>query len=417
MLGAVLLCSAVICRAEPTEDYLFLLNLDQSELSHAPPDSWEFSLELNDTGIDSDNELRELLSASKMDLLTALDYFAVDLQTDSFDRYHSINLQYDTAPLAGDTYLALNGFYSFDRIPVPDSNEDIDDQSQGVAAYLMTLNAGDPWLINWGAGVRWQQTDTEDLLIYEGQGSNRFLLPGLQLQWQRESLSGYSARGSLLYEWNEPSLANTRQTSRTVMVPVTIGQTQTLVEAQASLDMNTRFSLLLADYEHRWYLGNAGKTRQHQQLVLALTWQSSFGEPLLPAFQRSIGGLYSVRGYDDQVFSGNDVLETTLEYRTRLFATTMADSQWQPWLLLFYDWAQARRDAINASISRTRTDFQRDFVIPEDRNTLRSVGLGIDLHYRRRSSLYLVVARALADDGFDTEAGDWRLHAYLRFYF
>ena len=418
--GLLLACTALgvplAYGADVPDDYAFLLNLDPADAQPVATGSWDFTLELNDSGVDDDDELRQWLSAARTDFIAPLDFFALDVETDSFDRYHSINLQYDTAPIGGDSYLALQAFYSLDQIPVPDSSDRIDDVSQGIGVYWMWLQVTDPWLLNWGLGLRWHQIDTEDLLIYENQGTNEFLLPGLQLQWQRE-VPRHSIAGTLMYEWNEPSWVDTRDTSRTVMIPVTIGDNQVLVEAEGRLDIPRRFQVLYADYRHQWSPGPKNRPGSNGHWQFSLAWQTSLGEPLLPAFQRSIGGLHSVRGYDDQIAAGNEMLQASLEYHHRILGDRFADAAWQPWLIAFYDWAQVQSEALSGSLVLVQGGAERRFVLPESRQTLRSAGLAIDLHYRERSTLYLAVARALVDDGLDTEAGNWRVHGYLRFHF
>ena len=137
--------------------------------------------------------------------------------------------------------------------------------------------------------------------------------------------------------------------------------------------------------------------------------QYSFGDSLLPSFQRSSGGLYSIRGYDDQSISGDRVIETNLEYKWSIFTND--------WIIAFYDRAQIKRSDINIKALVKQIDLTRAFVLPSEKVTIASFGLALDYQFHNGNQFYLVWAQALHDDGIGTIAGDQRLHAFLRLYF
>ncbi|MDX1693323.1 MAG: hypothetical protein R3208_06140, partial [Ketobacteraceae bacterium] len=245
-------------------DYEFLLSLP-TDGTGPEPAPWQGTLELNDTGVDDGSELRQWLSIQKMDLFAPLDFFAVDVSTDSFDQYHSLSLQYETAPLMNDLYLAFDALHSRDQIDAVETDDTLDDVTTGAGLYLMHLAYLDEWLVSAGPGIRWLEIETDKLRIYEGQGKNTFVLPGLQLRWQYQA-AGHASSGYIHYEWNEPDAADTRRTERPARVPVNIGGNAQLIPVTASIDIDTRFQTLLLDYEHRLYLG-PDDSPGHYQLV------------------------------------------------------------------------------------------------------------------------------------------------------
>ena len=411
-------------------DYEFLLSLDPDSAS-LPASEWQFTIELNDTGIEDDNELRERFSLSKTDWLASLDYFALDFETDSFDRQYSVSLLYDSTPLVGDWYLSAAAFYNYDRFEnIEDENlqdillenerqTEIDDISWGAGAYAMNLVGYQDWLLNWGFGIRWEEVDTDDLRIFEGNGKNQFALPGIKLQLQTLTDSRHQIQSYLAFEWNEPSLADTKETSREFDVSVEFGPFEPTVALRGKVDIPTDFQIFTAQYDHRIALDQSLISQASHQLRLRASGQFSFSEPLLPSFQRSIGGVYSTRGYDDSVLSGDKALDIGLEYRWLI----PQFNDYSPWLFLFVDWASVNRYAVVTTIRvldspiERFNELERDIEVEEASSDLSSLGVGLDVVHHTYGSLYLAVAQALDDDEVSTEAGDIRLHAYLRINF
>jgi len=157
------------------------------------------------------------------------------------------------------------------------------------------------------------------------------------------------------------------------------------------------------------------------EVFLAARGQYAFDNRLVPNYQQTAGGFYTVRGYDESETVGDNVFIGTAEYRFHLGKALPATDQldtiagrpfrWrrtQPygaadWDVIFRGFADVARvenvDRIAAS---------------ESNDTLFSVGVGTELRVKNNVTVRLDYGVALSDVGEGAtrraEAGDSRLH-------
>ncbi|MCG8671626.1 MAG: hypothetical protein MI867_19630 [Pseudomonadales bacterium] len=410
LLGVIFCLFASVSVAD---DYDFLLNLDmdKQDLMSEP---WQLSLEFNDAGVEGEGELREVFTVSKIGLFASDDYLNVSYETDSFEDFHSITFLYESNPLFGNWVASIDSFYSIEQLDVQDSDTVIDDIGMGVGLYLLNFYGSENWFLQWGFGARGHVLDSEDTPIYENGDKNEFFLPGLKLIFQGNLSENLVMNGYLIYEWNEPSVLDTKEleASADTEVPFFPGQ---FVTVNLTADIEARFQILNAEYKATYtFLENA---QEQSKISARLMGFTSFNDALLPQFQKSVGGLYSVRGYDDQIQSGDRVLEASLEWAVHASSFELSSSEFSLWCFVFTDWAEVNRSEINVQATSQFDLLSANRRIAERDIDIASWGLGIDLYHQGRSSFNLAWARALKDDKLDTEAGDDRLHAYLRFHF
>ncbi len=393
-------------------------------------DDWQFSIEQNNTG-DTDDSSRQFLSLSKYQLFAVDDSFALGLETNTFDDQHAINWAYDSTSI-GEALGALwiiqwAGSYSVNHLEDQSESESVTDLSWDSGVYLSSywaddnITLGESWSLQWGAGARWQAIDIGVDQFFEKGSRSQFLLPGLKAYWQ-QSTHRYQSEGYLAYERNMGGAANTEnvQLHGTVCAGFFTVENDGCIESLdgvSDLDIGEDFQLLTVGFLHEVGLGRQGYDTSRHRIAVNVRGQYSFGERLLPHFQYSLGGLYSTRGYEEQLVAGDDALEVTLEYRYSPLAAEWAQ-EIDGWLIIFYDWGKWQTNPQSLTISAIDYSAQKRVERNGGSGIVRSWGAGVELRLWKYSSynahLYLVWGRALEDDGVEVDAGESRLHGYIR---
>lgn len=156
------------------------------------------------------------------------------------------------------------------------------------------------------------------------------------------------------------------------------------------------------------------------ELFFAFSGQYTFGQRVLPSQLRTVGGLYSVRGYRESEASGDGALILTMEYRLhvpKLFALEP-----DPWNTPLF--GQPFRWAPQTAYGQTDWDLiLKGFVdyahtwdegdpsnnAAEASEDLLGMGVGLEVLIKRNISLRADWAFALTDVDY-TEAGNSRFH-------
>lgn len=163
----------------------------------------------------------------------------------------------------------------------------------------------------------------------------------------------------------------------------------------------------------------ASSTLAHE-LFLSTSGQYSFGNRLLPSQLRTVGGMYSVRGYEESESSGDTVVQLSAEYRLhipKLFALEPNPSntplfgqpfRWAPqtvygptdWDLMF-----------KAFVDYAHTWIEKDpaGAAAESDQDLLGVGLGVEFLFKRNLSVRADWGYALTPT-YQTQSGDSRFH-------
>jgi hemolysin activation/secretion protein len=158
---------------------------------------------------------------------------------------------------------------------------------------------------------------------------------------------------------------------------------------------------------HEIYLGGRG--------------QYAFGNRLIPNYQQVAGGFYTVRGYDESVAVGDDVIIGTAEYRYHLgkagaqgtelkslFGRPFRSARTEPygsadWDLILRGFADAARVLNNDRDAASETDA-----------TLVGVGVGVELRLKNNVTVRADYGIALTGVGEGAlrraDSGDSRLH-------
>ena len=396
-------------------------------------DDWQFSIEQNNTG-DTDESSRQFFSLSKYRLFSLDDSFALGFETNAFDDQYAVNWAYDSTSI-GEALSALwlmqwTGTYSVNHLEDESTLESVTDFSWDSGVYLSSywvddnITLDESWSLQWGIGVRWQVIDIGVDQFFEEGSRSQFLLPGLKVRWL-QSTHRHQSDVYIAYERNMGSVAKTEnvQSNGTVCAGFFTVEKDGCIEnldGVSDLDIGEDFQLLTVELLHEVGLGAQGYDASRHRIAVNVRGQYSFGERLLPHFQYSLGGLYSIRGYEEQLVAGDDVLEVTLEYRYSPLASERAQEV-DGWLIVFYDWGKWQTNSQSLMISTTDYSVQKWVERNGRSGIVRSWGAGVELSLWKYSPynahLYLVWGRALEDDGVEVDAGESRLHGYIRFAF
>ena len=408
------------------DSYAFLDALAIDDFIFDQQEEWLFSIELNNAG-DDGAEYRQLLSLSKIQLFSTEDMLLVDVETDSLEHYRSLSWFYDTGGVfelgffdsesMGLVAIEWQGSYAQSRLDNDITSDTIDDISWETSVYTIFLLND----FQWGLGVRWQAIDIGMEPFFSDGSESQFFLPGITFRWLMESKAGIG-EARLFYERNLASIANTESVTLSADICVNffvagIGGCPKKLASIAEVDVGVDFQLLRAEYEYTLGIDtfNIGYFEQSRhRLRIRGSGQMSFGDALLPQFQQGLGGLYSVRGYGEQLLAGDNTLALTAEYRVQLSAKK---ADYEAWGFVFYDWGWLEIEPLLTTVSPVDFAVEREIERPGEEEVIRSIGVGVDIGYQQSVHLTLVWGQALADDNVEIEAGESRLQGYIRFDF
>ncbi|MBI1375462.1 MAG: hypothetical protein GC159_22335 [Phycisphaera sp.] len=381
---------------------------------------WMVYAQISNTGTDETSEWRERFGFVHHQLTKNDDTLSIDYSTANFDEVHAINASYE-APLMDIEPARWRVFSSFSHF----TSSDVGFASEAFTGRDWALG-GDiiynvyQWqqlFVDVVGGVKYQDIKTKNKIL-NTEGDAGFFLPHLGVQMERytEKMNTYA---SIDFEAGIG------------------GDQKDNSEGLGRLAADDDFFRMTFDASHSFYLEPLlfpsewadtttpkSSTLAHE-LYFGLSGQYGFDYRFNPQFERTIGGLYTVRGYDESLQTGDSALVFNAEYRfhvPRVFGIEpeprslfgepfrFAPQQvygrpdWDLVLKGFFDYGKTW---IN-----DKRGFEEDF-------DLMSVGVGVDLSYKRNFTLRLDWGYVLEDVGPDSgkraQAGDDRLHIVATF--
>lgn len=374
-------------------EYDAILSLDDAQLSQLA-DGWHGGATIDNALPDTDGDAAV---AADLRHQTLGHEFASRLRVVDSDIYQA-RLQYSQQFLAtGATrwHGVVSAGYDNDALANRQYSADFEDHDSEAALALAVEHDFDAlfvrsqWQARWrrferrGEGVVLQQPATLDV-----EKDFRALAWNLAAQWRLGN-----AEQSL---W----LQATRVTDMDVSVCV---DEICLAADKAEQD----FSLYDVMFDQQWYL--TADYREGISLVTQLAGYTASVDHLPVNYQFSIGGMHSVRGYDEAIAGGDEMAlwrnELRLPWNT---ASGFVDAGARQHAYLFYDWGMVWQHAVDTVINDRRFEL-----LPETSTRLSAAGVGIDLVLAGDFSLRLEYARVLAAIDGVVDAGDTRVHASL----
>jgi len=386
--------AAEVARSEyDGSEYDAILSLDDAQLSQLV-DGWHGGLTVDNALPDEDGAANV---AVDMRYQTSAYEFASYLQVVDRDVYHA-HLQYSQtffAAVATRWRGVVSAGYENDALKDAEFSADFEDHDTDAALALVFEHDFEAMFVSSQLQMRRQRFERRGDGLALGQPTEldvekdfRSLTWNMAAQWQLDA-----ADQSM---W----LQATRVTDMDVSVCVD----ELCFAADAA---EKTFTLYDVQFDQQWYL--TARHRDGVSLVTRLAGYSASVDHLPVNYQFSLGGMYSVRGYDDAIAGGDEMALL----RNELRLPWNASSAWltlgaRQYAYLFYDWGMVWQHAVDTVINARTFEL-----LPETSTRLSAAGVGIDLAIAGDVSLrleYAVVQSAI--DGL-VDTGDTRIHASL----
>lgn len=205
------------------------------------------------------------------------------------------------------------------------------------------------------------------------------------------------------------------------------------VEDQTELDRLGRinaeedFTVLTYDVSQSFFLEpliNKDSTTLAHELFFALRGQYAFDDRLIAQWQDTLGGFFTVRGYEESIIAADSSIIFTAEYRFHLPRSLSVQQEPGDFFGREFRWRPARQYARPDwdLIFRGFFDYgEAIFSDPqgaEEDTTLMGAGIGVELQIRQNINLRLdwgIVLEEVEVDNDTIDSGDSRLHFLATF--
>ena len=387
---------------------------------------WAAYVQASNTGTEETGDWRERFGYVHNQLTGNDDIFSVEYITDGFDDVHAVIGSYE-APIGSSDWLRWRAFgtwneYTASDVGLADEQFKGDGWKAGGELIANILQHRDAF-VDAVFGARWENVTTDENVQGVGtlvSGDEDFFLPYASLRFEQISDQA-STLASLTLEGNVASIADTSASGVNQLGRSNVDDDWIVM--QWGLSHSSYLEPLLVP--EAWGNPEAPGSKLAHEVALVFKGQSALdSERLIAQFEQVVGGLYTVRGYDESAAVGDTVVIASLEYRyhvprglpmepnpseTPLFGrpfrfsrqTPFGKPEWDLILRAFFD--------IGQTINSKRLAFEQD-------ETLMGAGLGIEFLFKRNLNLRMDWAAALQEIG-DTQTRDLVKEGSNRFHF
>ena len=344
------------------------------------------------------------------------DILALDYTTAGFDQSHAGVLSYE-APILGLERVRWSVHGAWSRFMASDvgaANGKFSGTSQEAGGELIVnFFQARELFVDFLLGARWENVSVLNQ-VAQMEGRANFFIPNAGLRVERVTDTA-STRAYAGVEWlpsgfNHNSLAELEKLGRLQPDESWTTLVGSFTQSFYLEPLLNRKEWESADPKNRW------ATLAHE-LLLNVRGRSALGHRLVPQFEETVGGLYSVRGYPESVVAGDSVVVGTVEYMyhfprtlgvrqepTKLFGSPFryapqsvyGSADWDLIFRVFYD--------VGRVVNSKRLSIEQDA-------TLMGAGCGVELQLKRNLSIRVDYGQALMGlPAQDVEAGDRRLN-------
>jgi len=440
-----------LLRKDLLDDYLFRLNRHPGrrvDVAIAPGEEsgnisleylvtegkpWTVYYHLSNTGTKTTADFRHRFGFIHNQLTGHDDRFTLEYATAGFDASHSVSSSYE-APFFDSERIrwrvnALYAEFTASDVGITGGILEGDESAVGLDLIFNVYQSG-RLFIDATAGVRYRNIRVDNQLAAPAivVGTEQFLLPHIGFQLEHKTRTG-TTYGAIDFEWFAGDVLGNTQAG---LAP--LGRTGVATDS-VTMTWNTSRSFYLEPLLNRkaWedHSSPESSTLAHE-VYLGFRGQYSFGERLIPQSLSSLGGFYSVRGYEESTASGDSSWLFTAEYRLhipRLFTPQPNPAQ-TPLFGKPFRWAptQVQGPTDWNLIFRAFIDVGRTFryheIAGEQDNFLVGTGVGFELQFKSNLVVRLDWGVALEDAGVNTagtgpevDSGDSRVHFSLMLMF
>lgn len=372
---------------------------------------WLAYAQVSNTGTDATNEWRERLGFVHNQLTGRDDIFRADFVTSSFDDSYAAIASYE-APLIGTDLVRAKVFGSWSDYTARDialPGQDLSGTTTAFGGELITsVYQKKSYFVDAFAGIRSEAIEVENDATGT-EGDTDFLIASLGLR-SEERLPTRSI-------YSEIALDFTLDGGSESEIP---GLGRLRAEESWTLlrwDTGASFYIEPLLFPGGWKQESGFGSTLANEIALGFRGQYAFGDRLIPQQQQVVGGLYSVRGYEQSAVAGDSAFVVSAEYRIHvpqllgissdtgsLFGEPFrfrpdrayGSADWDLILAGFVDYGQTIVEDADS------TEFDEE---------LLGAGVGIGLEFRRNLRIRADWGFALKDlDNGRTESGDSELH-------
>jgi hemolysin activation/secretion protein/cell division protein FtsL len=379
---------------------------------------WYAYFQLSNTGTESTDDLRYRFGFVHNQLTNNDDIFSIDYVTAGFDEVHSVVASYEAPILdSQDWRWRVHGLWSeFTAYDLGFSNDNFKGEEFSVGGEVIyNVYQDDALFVDLVGGLTWRNIENNNTLIGESQDTN-FLLAriGFEVENRTPTTSTFAA---VSLRYNMAAIADTEVEKIDALG--TLG----------SIFPEDEYFILSWSMTHSMYLEPlfdraawedpttpASSTLAHE-LFLAFRGQYTFEERVVAQEEIVLGGLYSVRGYEESDSAGDSGIVITTEYRyhvPRAFAIQETPGQlfgqpfkWAPQQVYgMPDWDLVLKAFLDVGVTMIPNGKQFAF---EDDGALVGIGVGGELALKRNLTARLDWGFPLTDTR-RTNTGSSRLH-------
>lgn len=379
---------------------------------------WLAYAQLSNTGTDQTDEYRVRMGFVHHQLTDNDDILRVDYVTAGFDEAHAVTASYD-APLGqGDRvrWRAYGAWSDFTASEIALAEQGLRGESWLAGGELaFNIFQDGPVFVDVVGGGRFEHIFVDNRLV-SVDGEDDFLLPYIGLRLDRTTDTATLA-GSLMLETNFPSLAGTSENE---------------ISRLGREAVERDFFMMKWNLFGSFYLEPFLNTQAWRgadvpvhpvlvhELAFTLRGQVAFDDRVVPQFELSAGGLYSVRGYAEAITSGDNVVIGGIEYRFHLPRALPIEPDPSKTPLLGQpfrfspqrqfgrtDWDLVLKAFLDMAHTHHNDSGRSDGV--EEDETLLGAGIGLELLLKRNVSFRADWAVALRD-AVDVTNGSSQFH-------
>jgi hemolysin activation/secretion protein len=365
---------------------------------------WLAYFQISNTGTDSTDIWRERFGFVHNQLTGNDDIFSIDYTTAAFDQVHTVVASYERPWGDNDRVRwRVFGYYSeFDASNVGLADENFEGQEWSIGAEVTcNIYQQGHLFVDAVAGIAWRDIRNENTLIDE-ENSTTFLTPYVGVNMEKIERTS-SLFASVQFKFNLPDIADTDADG---VSPLGSTGTVGANDNYYILSWNSSYSFFLEPMlnPEGWNDSStpASSTLAHE-IYLSFRGQYAFEQRIVSQEQFVIGGLYSVRGYEQSESAGHSGMVATFEYRyhvPRAFALRE-----QPGTLLGHpfkwapqqaygmpDWDLILRAFVDVGYAMLHDSFRF-----EDDEGLVGTGIGAELAVKRNVTVRVDWGFALSE--------------------
>ncbi|MGE3109844.1 MAG: hypothetical protein AB7G11_13080 [Phycisphaerales bacterium] len=407
----------------PDGEQLPTVSLDYLVIENKP---WFVYFQVSNTGTESTGEWRERFGFVHNQLTGRDDILSLDYVTSGFSESSNAFIGSYEARAFGSEKLRWRVFGSWNQFTADDvgqSNQTRDFEGDGWSAggeLIWNIFQRRELFIDLVGGAKWNHVRVEDTSTGGAEGEDDFFLPyiGLRLDRRTDTATTF---GSVNFEFNWADVASTSDNLDE------LGRTGAESDWVAmQWDFSQSFYLEPLLIPSRWRDVKNGSPTLAHEVVLSFKGQYAFDNRIIPSFEQTVGGLYTVRGYRESAVAGDGIVVGSAEYRfhvpkaiKRGYRPGPDGKVQEPGTLLGRDFRWVPQQPYGSAdwdlILKGFIDVGRTIIsdVPgaEDEETLVGAGLGVEFQIRSNFSLRLDWGVALEDvESAEIKAGSNRVH-------